>query len=53
MRSIAAEPAGAVLPADQSALGRAGHQVAAAVGSAGEAIDSSPVGRAARRFLRD
>jgi len=50
---LAAEPAGAVLPADQSALGRAGHQVAAAVGSAGEAIDSSPVGRAARRFLRD
>jgi hypothetical protein len=46
------DPSGAVVPADLSPLGRAGHQVAAAVGSAGEAIDNSPVGRAARRFTR-
>jgi hypothetical protein len=45
------DPSGAIVPADMSPLGRAGHQVAAVVGSAGEAIDSSTVGRAAR-FLR-
>jgi len=47
------DPSGAIVPADPSPLGRAGHQVAVAMGSAGEAIDSSPVGRAARRFRRD
>jgi hypothetical protein len=46
------DPAGAVVPADQGALGRAGHQVAAAFGTAGEAIDNSAVGRAARRFAQ-
>ena len=50
---IGCEPAAAVVPADQGPLGRAGHHVASAVGSAGEAIDASPVGRAARRFLRE
>jgi hypothetical protein len=47
---LGADPAGAVVPADQGALGRAGHQVASAFGTAGEAIDASVVGRAARRF---
>ena len=50
---LGCEPAAAIVPADQGALGRAGHRVASAVGSAGEAIDASPVGRAARRFNRD
>jgi sugar phosphate isomerase/epimerase len=49
---LGSEPAAAVVPADQGPLGRAGHHVAGAVGSAGEAIDASPVGRAARRFRR-
>jgi hypothetical protein len=56
-RAVAVEqgcdPASAVVPADQSPLGRAGHHVASALGSAGEAIDNSAVGRAARRFARD
>ena len=50
---LGCEPAAAIVPADQGALGRAGHHVAIAVGSAGEAIDASPLGRAARRFNRD
>jgi len=50
---LGCDPPGAVIPAEQSALGRAGHRVASAVGSAGEAIDNSAVGRAARRFARD
>jgi len=50
--ALGCEPAAAVVPAEQGPLGRAGHRVATAVGSAGEAIDSSPVGRAARRFRR-
>jgi hypothetical protein len=49
---LGCEPAAAVIPTDQGPLGRAGHRVAGAVGSAGEAIDASPVGRAARRFRR-
>jgi sugar phosphate isomerase/epimerase len=49
---LGCEPAAAIVPADQGALGRAGHRVASAVGTAGEAIDASPVGRAARRFNR-
>jgi len=49
---IGCEPAAAVIPADQGPLGRAGHRVANAVGTAGEAIDASAVGRAARRFRR-
>jgi hypothetical protein len=46
---LGCEPAAAVVPADQGPLGRAGHRVASAVGTAGEAIDASPIGRVARR----
>ena len=46
---LACEPAAAVVPADQGPLGRAGHRVANAVGTAGEAIDASAIGRVARR----
>jgi hypothetical protein len=49
---LGCDPPGAVIPAEQSALGRAGHHVANVVGTAGEAIDNSAVGRAARRFRR-
>ena len=49
---LGTEPAAAVVPAEQSPLGRAGHQVASALGTAGEAIDASVVGRAARRFTK-
>jgi hypothetical protein len=49
---LGCEPAAAVVPADQGPLGRAGHHVANVVGTAGEALDASPVGRAARRFRR-
>ena len=51
--ALGCEPADAVTPAEQGPLGRAGHRVAATVGAAGEAIDGSAVGRAARRFRRD
>jgi hypothetical protein len=50
---LGCDPPGAVIPAEQSAIGRAGHRVASAIGSAGEAIDNSALGRAARRFARD
>jgi hypothetical protein len=43
------EPSRAVEPAHDSKLGRAGHSVAAALGTVGEAIDGSVVGRAVRR----
>jgi hypothetical protein len=49
---LGCEPAAAVIPADQGPLGRAGHRVASAVGTAGEAIDASALGRAARRFAK-
>jgi hypothetical protein len=49
---LGCEPAGAVIPADQGPLGRAGHRIANAVGTAGEAIDASALGRAARRRFR-
>jgi len=49
---LGCDPSGAVIPADTGPLGRAGHHVAAAVGTAGEAIDGSALGRAARRFRR-
>ena len=49
---LGCEPAAAIVPADQGPLGRAGHHVANVVGTAGEALDASPVGRAARRFRR-
>jgi hypothetical protein len=49
---LGCDPAGAVVPAEQSPLGRAGHRVAVGIGTAGEAIDQSALGRAARRFAR-
>ena len=45
---LGCDPPGAVIPADQGALGRAGHRVACAMGTAGEAFDNSALGRAAR-----
>jgi len=47
---LAGHPEGAILPAERSLLGRAGHGAANAVGTVGEAIDGSAVGRAARRL---
>lgn len=49
---LGCDPAAAVVPAHHGAIGRMAHQVAVAMGSAGEAIDNSAVGRAARRFTR-
>ena len=42
-------PERAVEPAHDSRLGRAGHSLAAGLGTVGEAIDASVVGRAVRR----
>jgi hypothetical protein len=39
-----------VQPAESGLVGRAGHSVALGVGTLGEAIDGSPLGRAARRL---
>jgi hypothetical protein len=50
--ALAEDPDEAILPADDSALGRAGHSVASGMGTLGEAIDGSPLGRAARRLGR-
>jgi hypothetical protein len=47
--AIAADPEDAIAPADEGTLGRAGAKLGAAVGTLGEAIDSSPIGRLARR----
>jgi hypothetical protein len=44
------DPEGAVAPADGSRLGRAGHGIAAGLGTLGESIDNSAIGRAARRL---
>ena len=49
MLALAADPDYAIRPA-AGALGRAGHGVANALGTFGEAFDGSPVGRAARRL---
>jgi hypothetical protein len=46
---LGASPDAAIEPAEPSALGRAGHAVAMGVGTLGEAIDSSALGRIARR----
>ena len=46
-------PERAVEPAQDSKLGRAGHSVASALGTMGEAIDASVVGRAVRRRRSD
>jgi len=50
--ALAEDPGDAILPASQSTAGRAGHGLAAAVGTLGEAIDASVLGRAARRANR-
>jgi hypothetical protein len=47
--TLARDPDEAIQPADASALGRAGQRLAAGIGTIGEAIDGSAVGRAARR----
>ena len=47
--ALAEDPADAILPASQTAAGRAGQGLANALGTVGEAIDGSPVGRAARK----
>ena len=43
-------PERAIEPAEPGSLGRAGHAVASRLGTLGEAIDGSTVGRAARRL---
>jgi hypothetical protein len=48
--ALADDPEDAVQPAEASTLGRAGHGAANAMGTVGEAIDGSPVGRAARKL---
>jgi hypothetical protein len=45
----AADPDGAIEPATPGTLGRAGHSLANGLGTIGEAIDGSAIGRAARR----
>jgi hypothetical protein len=49
VEQIAADPEEAIAPADGGRLGRAGAKLGAAVGTLGEAIDHSPVGRLSRR----
>jgi hypothetical protein len=46
---LAGDPDAAIAPADGGPLGQAGLRVGVAMGSLGEAIDSSPIGRFARR----
>jgi hypothetical protein len=48
--AMASDPDAAILPASQTAAGRAGHGLANALGTLGEAIDGSVVGRAARKM---
>ena len=48
--ALSGDPDDAVRPAEPSALGRAGHGAANAVGTMGEAFDGSPLGRAARKL---
>ena len=48
--ALSGDPEDAVRPAEPSALGRAGHGAATAVGTMGEAFDGSPLGRAARKL---
>ena len=47
--ALADDPEDAIQPADGSLLGRAGHGAATALGTVGEAIDGSPIGKAARK----
>jgi hypothetical protein len=46
------DPQRAIEPAGPGAWGRAGHAVANGLGTLGEALDASPVGRAARKLRR-
>jgi hypothetical protein len=46
------DPARAIEPAEAGKLGRAGQSIAVGLGTLGEAIDGSPIGRAARRLRR-
>jgi hypothetical protein len=48
--ALAADPDAAVEPADPGPAGRAGHGLANAFGTFGEAFDASAAGRAARRL---
>ncbi len=48
--AMAEDPGEAILPASQTTAGRAGHGLANAVGTLGEAFDGSPAGRAARKL---
>jgi hypothetical protein len=48
--ALAEDPEDAILPASQTTAGRAGHSIANALGTAGEAFDASPAGRAARKL---
>jgi hypothetical protein len=47
--ALGADPEDAIAPADEGFVGRTGARVGAVLGSVGEAIDASPVGRLARR----
>ena len=51
--ALADDPDDAIRPAEGSLLGRAGHGAATALGTVGEAIDGSPVGKAARKVTRN
>jgi hypothetical protein len=46
--SLADDPEAAIAPADDGPLGQAGQRLGAAIGTLGEAIDQSPLGRFAR-----
>jgi hypothetical protein len=50
--ALGADPDAAIEPADNGRLGRAGHSLAASLGTLGEALDGSVVGRATRRVKR-
>jgi hypothetical protein len=50
--ALARDPDDAILPADQSKLGRVGQNVANGIGTLGEAFDASALGRLARRRQR-
>jgi hypothetical protein len=47
--ALGADPEAAIAPADVGRVGRAGARLGAVIGTVGEAIDASPVGRLARR----
>ncbi len=47
--ALGSDPEGAITPADEGPAGRTGGRWGGAVGTIGEAIDNSPLGRLARR----